>query len=132
MKWVTRPRMRVNRTATAWLIRRFVDPDATFIFVEPERIAAVQREQGAKGFDAPEATYPHRDADGRCSFEALALEHRPDDAALRALARIVRAADFPDETASSLEAAGLRAICQGFGQQATGEGIRMRAHLPPL
>src|SRR5216683_383379 len=80
MKWVTRRRARVNRVATAWLVRRFI----------------------------------HRDAQGRCSFEALAEEHRPDDVALRAMARIVHCADFPDEVQDVAEAAGLRAISRGF------------------
>ena len=51
MKWVTRKQIRVNRVATAWLIRRFIDPQAEFIFVEPDEVAQVQREQNAKGFD---------------------------------------------------------------------------------
>src|SRR5205807_777880 len=89
MKWVTRKRIRVNRTATAWLIRRFVDPQAEFLFVEPKQIARAQEELGAKGFDAPGATYPHQDAQGRCSIEALVDEHCPGDAPLKALARIV-------------------------------------------
>lgn len=71
MKWVTRKTIKVNRTATAWLIRRFIDPDATFLFVPPEQVAQVQLREGAQGFDAPGATYPHRDERGRCSFEAL-------------------------------------------------------------
>jgi hypothetical protein len=90
MVWVTRRHIRVNRTATAWLIRRFVDPQAVFRFVEPDAVAAVQAAEGAIGFDAPRATYPHADAQGRCSFEALVDEHRVDDAALSAPARIVR------------------------------------------
>ena len=61
MKWVTRSHMHVNRTATAWLIRHFLDPSATFLFVEPDEVAAVQAREGAIGFDAPGATYPHRD-----------------------------------------------------------------------
>src|SRR5438876_5380998 len=96
MKWVTRKRIRVNRTATAWLIRRFVDPQAEFLFVEPGEVARVQEELSAKGFDAPGATYPHKDANGRCSFEALVEERLPDDVALRALARIVHGADFDE------------------------------------
>jgi hypothetical protein len=79
MKWVTRRHARVNRLATAWLIRRFIDRQAELLFVAPEEVARVQREQGAKGFDAPGATYPHKDAHGRCSFEALVDEHRPED-----------------------------------------------------
>lgn len=114
MKWVTRKRVRVNRSATAWLVKRFIDPSAEFLFVEPGEVADVQRREGAIGFDAPGATYPHRDDRGRCSFEALAAEHCPTDAALAALARIVRGADFKDEIGITRESAGLRAIAQGF------------------
>jgi len=57
MKWVTRKSIRVNRVATAWLIRRFIDPQAVFLFVEPDEVADVQRREGAQGFDAPGATY---------------------------------------------------------------------------
>ena len=112
--WVTKKRIKVNRAATAWLIRRFVDPAAKLLFVEPEEVAEVQRREGAKGFDAPGATYPHQDAHGRCSFEALVGEHRADDAALVALARIVRGADFRDQIDITPESAGLRAISDGF------------------
>ena len=114
MKWVTRARPRVNRTATAWLIRRFVDPEAEILFVAPEQVAGVEQREGAIGFDAPGARSPHRDAQGRCSFEALAEEHRPGDAALRRLARIVHGADFADEVHATPESAGLRAISHGF------------------
>ena len=114
MKWVTRRQIRVNRTATAWLIRRFVDRDASLCFVAPDEVAAFQAREGAIGFDAPGATYPHRDSLGRCSFEALVAEHAPTDAALVALARIVRGADFQAESGLTPESAGLRAISQGF------------------
>ena len=114
MMWVTRRQIRVNRTATAWLILRFIDPDASFTFVEPADVADVQRRTGATGFDAPGATYPHKDAEGRCSFEALAQRHRPDEAVLQRLARIVRSADFPEGLNATPEAAGLRAISRGF------------------
>lgn len=114
MQWVTRRNIRVNRTATAWLIRRFIDPHATFTFVQPEDVAAVQRDTGAIGFDAPDARYPHRDDQGRCSFEALAQEYRPNDFALEHLARIVHSADFPHATSLTAEGAGLRAISRGF------------------
>jgi hypothetical protein len=113
VRWVTRRGIRVNRTATAWLVGRFVDPEAELVFVEPEAVAALQA-GGAIGFDAPGARYPHRDAAGRCSFEALVAEHRPDDAALRELARIVHGADFADEVELTPESAGLRAISRGF------------------
>ena len=118
MKWVTRKSIRVNRTATAWFVRRFVDPDAELVFVEPNEVADVQRREGAIGFDAPGAQHPHADARGRCSFEALVEEHRPDDPALRELARIVHGADFADAVSLTPESAGLRAISQGFPQVA--------------
>jgi len=114
VKWVTRASIRVNRTATAWLIRRFVDPEAIFVFVQPDEVAAVQQREGATGFDAPGAIYPHRDAEGRCSFEALVDRYRPDDAALQELACIVHGADFADEVRLVPESAGLRAISGGF------------------
>ena len=114
MKWVTRRTIRVNRAATGWLIRRFIDPDATFLFVDPERVAEIQEREGARGFDAPGATYPHKDGRGRCSFEALVEEHCSADPVLIALARIVRGADFADETGLTPESAGLRTISHGF------------------
>jgi hypothetical protein len=114
MRWVTRRHIRVNRAATAWLVRRFVDGDAEFLFAEPEEVARVQRETGAIGFDAPGARYPHKDDRGRCSFEALVAEHVPNDAVLQRLAQIVRSADFPEEISLTPEGAGLRAISRGF------------------
>ena len=116
MKWVTRKQIRVNRVATAWLIRRFIDPQAEFIFVEADEVAQVQREQNAKGFDAPGATYPHKDDQGRCSFEALVDEYCSGDPVLKQIVRIVRGADFPEEIDLTKESAGIRAISHGFPQ----------------
>jgi hypothetical protein len=114
MKWVTRKRVHVNRAATAWLIRRFVDPGAEILFVDPEDVAEVQRQEGALGFDAPGARYPHKDEKGRCSFEQIVDERFGDDAALVALAHIVHGADFPNEPQKKPESIGLWAISQGF------------------
>jgi hypothetical protein len=114
MRWVTRRRIHVNRTATAWLIRRFLDPEAEIRFVEPEEVAGIQQREGAVGFDAPGARYPHKDARGRCSFEQLVEERLGHDAALARLARIVHGADFPQEHSSEPEVRGLWAISQGF------------------
>ncbi|TMQ10770.1 MAG: chromate resistance protein [Deltaproteobacteria bacterium] len=91
MLWVTRQTIRINRSATA-----FQDRD------------------GARGFDAPGATYPHCDERGRCSFEALVDEHCARDPALVELARIVHGADFADAINDTPESAGLRAIAHGF------------------
>jgi len=114
MRWVTRCRIHVNRTATAWLIRRFLDPHSEIVFVEPEDVAEVQRREQAVGFDAPGASYPHKDERGRCSFEQLVEERLGQDTALRRLARIVHGADFPEEPCPDPEALGLWAISQGF------------------
>jgi hypothetical protein len=114
VKWVTRKRIHVNRTATGWLIRRFLDLQAEILFVEPDGVAEIQEREGAVGFDAPGATYPHRDERGRCSFEALVDERLPGDAALQRLGEIVHGADFPAEMDITRESAGLWAISQGF------------------
>src|ERR1700724_2574097 len=114
MKWVTRKRIHVNRTATGWLIRRFLDPEAEILFAEPEEVADIQRQAGAIGFDAPGAKYPHKDQKVRCSFEQLVEEHLASDPALTRLARIVHGADFPAEMDATPESAGLWAISQGF------------------
>ncbi|HEV8657743.1 MAG TPA: chromate resistance protein ChrB domain-containing protein [Thermoanaerobaculia bacterium] len=117
MKWVTRKRIHVNRTATAWLIRRFLDPNADIMFVEANEVALVQERENAIGFDAPGARYPHQDERGRCSFEQLVDEHFPSDVALKRLALIVHGADFPKEIGITPESAGLWAISQGFGNE---------------
>jgi hypothetical protein len=122
MKWVTRKRIHVNRTATGWLIRRFLDPGAEISFVEPNEVADVQEREGAVGFDAPGARYPHKDDQGRCSFEQLVNERLPGDPALRQLARIVHGADFPAEMAVTRESAGLWAISQGFTEVGADDG----------
>lgn len=117
MKWVTRKRIHVNRTATAWLIRRFLDPNADIMFVEANEVAAAQEHENAIGFDAPGARYRHQDERGRCSFEQLVDEHFPSDIALQRLALIVHGADFPKEIDITPESAGLWAISQGFGDE---------------
>jgi len=113
MKWVTRKRVQVNRAGTAWLIRRFIDSQAEFLFVEPDEVADFQATEGALGFDAPGARYPHQDGQGRCSFEALVDERCAEDAALQDLARIIHGADLKDLDAAP-ECRGLLAISRGF------------------
>lgn len=114
MKWVTRRRVQVNRAATAWLVKRFLEPDAEFLFVDADQVAGVQEREGAVGFDAPGATYPHEDTQGRGSFEALVHDKLAGDPVLVALARIVRGADFDDQLELTPESSGLQAISRGF------------------
>src|SRR5436190_20615731 len=111
MKWVTRRGIKVNRSATAWLVRRFIDPDAEFLFVDPADVAAVQAREGATGFDAPGATFPHLDERGRTSFEAIALKYCFSDPALREMGKIVGSADVDARLDETPEGAGLRAVC---------------------
>ena len=114
MKWITRKEIRVNRTATCWLIRRFIDPEAEFLFVPAEQVALVQAEVRATGFDAPGAAYPHRDQKGFCSFKALVQERLSHDPVLVEMARIVQAADFKDQLDTHPAARGLALISFGF------------------
>ena len=114
MKWITRERIRVNRTATCWLIRRFLDPKAEFIFVPADQVVSMQTETGATGFDAPGATYPHKDAQGLCSFAALVRERLAHDPVLLEMARIVQAADIKGQLGDHPAALGLQLISRGF------------------
>jgi hypothetical protein len=94
MKWITREGIRVNRTATCWLIQRFLDPEAELIFAPAGQVASMQAETVATGFDALDATYPHQDAQGLCSFAALVHERLANDQVLLEMTRIVQAADI--------------------------------------
>ena len=114
MKWITREQIRVNRTATCWLIRRFLDPEAEFTFIPADEVASVQKETGATGFDAPGATYPHKDAQGLCSFAALVRERLGHDSVLLEMARIVQAADIKGQLDEHPAAHGLQLISRGF------------------
>jgi hypothetical protein len=112
MKWVTRRQIRVNRVATAWLIQRFVDHEAEFLFVEPDQVAEVQQSHHAIGFDAPGAKYAHNK--GITSFEQIIRDYNLTDSVLAELAQIVHAADISGAIDQRPEASGLRAISHGF------------------
>jgi len=110
MKWVTREYVHVDRTACPWLIKKFIDPKAEFIFVPTERIEEVVKMQGATPFDAPGVKLGHRD--GKCSFETIIEEYNLKDPVLHELARIVHSADTSDKELA-LEGIGLDAIMTG-------------------
>ncbi len=113
MKWVTRENAKVDRIACPWLIRRFVDPKAEFLFVPPAEVMAVAEREGATPFDVPGAELGH--VEGRCSFESILLKYGLNqDPALVELGKIVHAADVSLDLGSSPEGAGLKAIAQGF------------------
>lgn len=112
MRWVTRERPKTDRIACPWLIRRFIDPDAEFIFVPASTVLSVAGHEEANSFDAPGATFTH---DGnRCTFEVLIDRYALDnDAALVRLARIVHAADIDTDLHTDPAGPGLLAIGVG-------------------
>jgi hypothetical protein len=113
MRWVTRDNANVDRIACPWLIKRFIDPEAEFLFVPRDQVLAVAEREGARSYDAPGAAYTHRD--GKCSFDVLIDEFDlTGEAALVRLARIVHAADVSEDRDTSPEGAGLYAIAHGF------------------
>ncbi len=113
MKWVTRENANVDRIACPWLINRFIDPEAEFLFVHRDEVLEVAERESAHSYDAPGAEYTHRD--GRCSFDVLVEEFGlTSDPALVRLAQIVHAADVPEDIDSSPEGRGLSAIAHGF------------------
>jgi hypothetical protein len=111
MKWVTRARPKVDRVACPWLIRRFVDPAAEFLYVAPDQVAEVARRDGAIPFDVPGAELGHRGAE--CSFDAIIRKYALTDPALGELARIVRGADTAAKDLTP-ESRGLEAVAEGF------------------
>jgi hypothetical protein len=109
MRWATRARCHVDRTACAWLIRRFIDPEPSFVFVEnPDEVPA-----DATPFDMRGVDLSHHGGD--CSFETFLRRYRLEDPALRDIARIVHEADLADERYEAPEAPGLDAIIRGLG-----------------
>jgi len=112
MRLVTRKNAAVDRIACPWLIRRFIDPDAEFLYVDPGDVSRVAEEKNAIPFDVDGAELGH--VDGRCSFESILLKYEIDDPALERLARIVHGADIDADVNKTPEAAGLKAIAMGF------------------
>ena len=113
MKWVTREHVKVDRVACPWLIRKFVDPQAEFLFMPTDQVAHVAEKEGAIPFDAPHAELGHHG--DKCSFDAIIAKYGLTDPALLALAQIVRGADTKAIDLAP-ESAGLRAIAFGFAR----------------
>jgi len=118
MKWVTRSHVHVDRVACPWLISRFVDSEAEFLFVPKSQVDRVAKETGAIPFDAPGVELGHHD--GQCSFEAIIAKYDLQDPALLYLAKIVNAADTDRLEAHPL-AAGLEAIATGYSLRFPGD-----------
>ncbi len=115
MKWITRAHVKVDRVACPWLIRRFIDPEAQFLFVEESQLLESAARESAIPFDAPrlsEVKLNHRGV--RCSFEAILEDYHLQAPGLERLALIVRAADVKGQEQAAPEGIGLRALAQGF------------------
>ncbi|MBE7560094.1 chromate resistance protein [bacterium] len=111
MKWVTRSHVHVDRVACPWLITRFIDSEAEFIFVPRQDVARVVAECGAIPFDVPGCELGHHA--GRCSFEAIIRKYELKDRALLRMAKVINAADT-DQLDRDPLAPGLEAIAAGF------------------
>ncbi|MBW2579898.1 MAG: chromate resistance protein [Deltaproteobacteria bacterium] len=112
MKWVTRSHVHVDRVACPWLIRRFIDSEAEFLFVPKSQVKAVAEKEGAIPFDTPGAELDH-DGD-LCTFDVMIREYGLTDKPLSRLAKIVNAADTRRLENDPL-AAGFEAIAVGYG-----------------
>ena len=112
MKWITRERVKVDRVACPWLIKKFVDPGAEFLFVPPEQVMEMSQSEGAIPFDVTGVELGHHD--GKCSFEAIVAKYEIKDAAIELLSRIVHGADVSADLYGEPEAPGLKAIAEGF------------------
>ena len=112
MKWVTRSHVHVDRVACPWLISRFIDSDAEFIFVPKSRVTEVSKETGAIPFDAPGVELGHHD--GKCSFETIIEHFGLTDPALLRLAKIVHSADVKADRNADPVATGLEALAVGY------------------
>jgi hypothetical protein len=112
MLWVTRSHVHVDRVACPWLITRFIDSDAEFLFVPAESIRKTAQDTGAIPFDAPGVELGH--AEGRCSFESIILKYGLKEPGLLRLAKIVHAADISEDRDKDPAARGLEAIALGY------------------
>jgi len=113
MRWVTREDAKVDRIACPWLIKRFVDREADFLFVPADEVMDVAKAKGAIPYDVTGVELGH--VDGRCSFESIVRKYRlEEDPGLVELSKIVHAADVDQDIDTYPEGRGLRAIAKGF------------------
>ncbi len=131
MKWITRKDIKVDRVACPWLIKRFIDPQAEFLFVEEKDLLEQAKRREAIPFDAPRIEaikLNHRGC--RCSFEAIIEDYAVTDTAIQKLALIVRAADVKGQESIAAEGIGLRSIAQGFAAMGVSDEERLARQFP--
>src|SRR5437867_12104863 len=131
MRWITRENVRVDRVACPWLIKRFVDQEAEFLFVPERELLEKAKREDATPFDAtrlPEVKLNHRG--DRCTFEAILEDFHLSDPALERLGRIVRAAEVKGQEHVAPEGLGLRAIAEGFAVLGISDEERLTREFP--
>ena len=112
MKWITRSHVHVDRVACPWLITRFIDSDAEFLFVSKSKVMELAEKNGAIPFDTPGAELHHRD--DLCTFDVIIKDYGLTDNALLRMAKVINAADTDHLDADPL-AAGFEAIAVAYG-----------------
>ena len=127
MKWVTRENPKVDRVACPWLIKKFVDPEAEFIYAPAAEVMAVAERDGAIAYDVPNVELGHHGPE--CSFDAIIGKYNLTDPALRRMALIVRGADTADQDLTP-ESRGLEAIATGFQLAYRDDQEQLAAELP--
>ena len=131
MKWITRKDIKVDRVACPWLIQRFLDPQAEFLFVEEKDLLEEAKQQDAIPFDAPRIEAIKLNHRGpRCTFEAVIEDYAISDPALKKLALIVRAADIKGQENVAAEGVGLRSIAHGFAAMGLTDNDRLARQFP--
>jgi len=131
MKWITRKNIKVDRVACPWLIQRFVDRDAKFLFVEETQLLDVAKQEGAIPFDAPRLSAVKLNHRGeRCTFEAIIEDYKLNETGLSLLALIVRAADIKGQEHVAPEGLGLRAIADGCQAMGLSDEERLEKQFP--
>jgi len=131
VKWITREKAKVDRIACPWLIKKFVDKDAEFLFVPKEQVLEMAKKENATPFDTPGVELTHYEENGRkcVSFDAIIKKYKIRDKALDELAEIVRGADA-DIADAPPKSVGLEAAALGFRQMARDDFENMRLQFP--
>jgi hypothetical protein len=131
MKWITRKNVKVDRVACPWLIRRFIDTDAQFVFVDEADLLSAAEQEKAIPFDAPKLAEVHLNHRGnRCTFEAIIEDYDLHQPGLDGLALIVRAADIKGQEHMAAEGLGLRAVAEGCAALGLSDDERLAKQFP--
>jgi len=131
MKWITRENIKVDRVACPWLIRRFIDSKAEFLFAPESEVLKIAAREEAVPFDMPgnpELKFTHHN--GQCTFEVLIREFNLEEPGLAHLAKIVHGADIRGEEHAAPEAPGLKAIAEGFAAMRLSDEQRLAFGFP--